>query len=117
MFALQFYLVDDRLCYCEAESPASAQGSSKSPTRNLGDPTSTALYAASCSVGSRSSYSSTVFGSPSNSLAALAAGKVKYIPLDRIPVRPLPHKPREHEMDPMQRSHHPDVGIAIIDSR
>lgn len=46
------------------------------------------------------------------SLAALAAGEVRYIALDRIPVRPLPH--RQHELDPLERSH-PDVGITLID--
>eukprot|EP00878_Enallax_costatus_P024829 GHUV01026521.1.p1 GENE.GHUV01026521.1~~GHUV01026521.1.p1 ORF type:complete len:349 (+),score=81.95 GHUV01026521.1:911-1957(+) len=114
---LWFYLLDDRLCYCEAETPAAAQGSSNSPTRNFGDPQSTALYTASCNVGSSSTFNSTMYGSTSNSLAELSAAKVKYIALDRIPVRPLPHKPKEHELDPMQRSHHPDVGIAVIDSR
>jgi hypothetical protein len=44
------------------------------------------------------------------SLAALASG-VRYIALDRIPVRPLPH--RQHELDPVERSH-PDVGVTLI---
>jgi hypothetical protein len=52
--------------------------------------------------------------SATGSAAALAAGHVKYIPLDRIPVRPLPH--RQHALDPMHKSH-PDVGVAIIDAR
>jgi hypothetical protein len=46
------------------------------------------------------------------SLAALAAGEVRYIALDRIPVRPLPH--RQHELDPLERSH-PDVGVTLVD--
>jgi hypothetical protein len=48
------------------------------------------------------------------SAATLAAGHVKYIALDRIPARPLPV--RQHELDPVQRSH-PDVGVAIIHAR
>jgi len=39
---------------------------------------------------------------------------MRYIPLDRIPVRPLPH--RQHALDPFERSH-PDVGVALIDNR
>lgn len=45
------------------------------------------------------------------SLAAMAAGEVRYIALDRIPVRPLPH--RQHGLDPVERSH-PDVGITMV---
>lgn len=116
---MQFYLVDDRLCYCQAEAAAGSSGSNSSTLRNLGDPQSTALYAASCSAGfaSGSTFSSTMFGSTSSSAAALSAGKVKYIALDRIPVRPLPHRPAEHALDPMQKSHHPDAGVAIVDAR
>lgn len=51
-------------------------------------------------------------GSTAASLAALAAGEVRYIALDRIPVRPLPH--RQHELDPLERSH-PDVGVTLVD--
>jgi hypothetical protein len=63
-----------------------------------------------------SMHSATAAGlsSTAGSAAALAAGQVKYIPLDRIPVRPLPH--RQHALDPMHKSH-PDVGVAIIDAR
>lgn len=109
---VQFYLMDDRLCYCQAEEPGGSSRSHSSMLRNLGDPQSTALYAASASA-----FNSSMFGSTGSSAAALAAGKVKYIPLDRIPVRPLPHKPAEHALDPMQKSHHPDAGVAIVDAR
>lgn len=51
-------------------------------------------------------------GSTAASLAALAAGEVRYIALDRIPVRPLPH--RQHELQPMERSH-PDVGVTVVE--
>lgn len=51
-------------------------------------------------------------GSTAASLAALAAGEVRYIALDRIPVRPLPH--RQHELQPMERSQ-PDVGVTVVE--
>lgn len=59
-------------------------------------------------------YYGSTMGSTAGSLAALAAGEVRYIALDRIPVRPLPH--RQHELDPLERSH-PDCGITMVDDR
>lgn len=49
-----------------------------------------------------------------SSTAALAAGRICYIALDRIPVRPLPH--RQHPRGPTERSH-PDVGVTLVDER
>lgn len=46
--------------------------------------------------------------------AASPGGVVRYLPLDRIPVRPLPH--RQHALSPLERGH-PDVGVAVVDSR
>lgn len=97
---LQFYLEDDRLCYCQADAAAQAPA---------GVPNSSA---AGVSLAT-STFTSGLSGSVS-STAALAAGHVKYIALDRIPARPLPV--RQHELDPMKQSH-PDVGVALIDAR
>eukprot|EP00775_Hariotina_reticulata_P013433 gene13433-13561_t len=96
----QFYLEDDRLCYCQADAAAQASaGLTNSSAEGVSLATTTFTSGLSASV---------------SSTAALAAGHVKYIALDRIPARPLPV--RQHELDPMQRSH-PDVGVAIIDAR
>jgi hypothetical protein len=84
----QFQLCEDRLCYQdEWERDAS------------GDPGMEERLPASYAGA----------GSPLGN-----SGAVHYLPLDRIPVRPLPH--RQHVLDPLEGSH-PDVGIAIIDNR
>ncbi|WIA17082.1 hypothetical protein OEZ85_013981 [Tetradesmus obliquus] len=103
---LWFYLEDDRLCYCQADAAGSS--SSGSSNRPSSSPAFTS-FGMSMRNAAAAGLSST-----SSSSAALAAGHVKYIPLDRISVRPLPH--RQHALDPMHRSH-PDVGVAIIDAR
>jgi hypothetical protein len=121
---LQVYLCDDRLCYHEPD-PATITDPGSSPTAGLRSKQGAAAAAlASASIDSTSGLASLplvgFYGSLSAaggvsataaSLAALAAGEVQYIALDRIPVRPLPH--RQHEQDPVERSH-PDVGISLI---
>lgn len=103
----QCYLEDDRLCYCQPDKLAgSSIGGSSNGATGSAPFTVTSYTASSTAAGG---LSSTV-----SSAAALAAGHIKYIALDRIPVRPLPH--RQHSMEPMRQSH-PDVGIAIIDAR
>jgi len=110
----QVYLCDDRLCYHEPEPATLANtDAAHSPASMHSRVTAAAMISASMD-GSPTlplvGYYGTV-GSTASSLAALAAGEVRYIALDRIPVRPLPH--RQHELDPFERSH-PDVGITII---
>lgn len=41
-------------------------------------------------------------------------GKVRYIPMDRVPVRPLPHR-RKH-IDPGTMTT-PEIGVAVVDNR
>ncbi len=40
---------------------------------------------------------------------------VRYLALDRIPVRPLPH--RQHVLSPMETGSSPDIGISLISSK
>lgn len=115
----QFYLCDDRLCYCQPDSSAPAGGSS-----NPGSPRpARSLTGLQASAGSNSGAAGWVghYGSltasptaAGSTLASLVAGEVRYIALDRVPVRPLPHK--QHMLEPMETSH-PDVGVALIDSK
>lgn len=122
---LQVFLCDDRLCYHQPEQ-ADAFGTdatSASPTslRSRTAAAAGAMVSASMEgspglqlVGNYSGLGVTagLGGTAAASLAALAAGEVRYIALDRIPVRPLPH--RQHEFDPLARSH-PDVGVTLVD--
>jgi hypothetical protein len=40
---------------------------------------------------------------------------VRYIALDRIPVRPLPH--RQHRLSPMERGSSPDLGVSLLSDK
>lgn len=134
--AQQFYLSDDRLCYHEPDAAAvSCSSSSGSPTAGARGMLSASVDSASGAVAaagfvgyygsqpggahagpSQAGGSSLALGvnNTASSLAALAAGEARYIALDRIPVRPLPHK--QHALDPLERSH-PHVGVALIGNR
>jgi hypothetical protein len=121
---VQVYLCDDRLCYHQPDSStASADGGSpRAAARTSAGPAAAAAAMASASLEGSSNLPlvgyygamgpAGTMGSTAASLAALAAGEVRYIALDRIPVRPLPH--RQHELQPMERSH-PDVGVTAVE--
>jgi hypothetical protein len=135
----QVYLCDDRLCYHQPDQTLTASmdaGSSSSPTASLRSKAAAAAAAAMAPANLEGNSSSashlplvgyygsmgpdrqaagaqhTAMSATAASLAALAAGEVRYIALDRIPVRPLPH--RQHELGPFERSH-PDVGVTLVD--
>lgn len=124
----QVYLCDDRLCYHQPEPIGAADATDAyagSPTASSRSKAAAAAAMVSASMDASSSAHadlplvghyghSLTLSTTAASLAALAAGEVRYIALDRIPVRPLPH--RQHEFDPCERSH-PDVGVTIVDDR
>ena len=41
-------------------------------------------------------------------------GKTRYISLDRVPVRPLPHRRRRFDPSTMTT---PDIGVSLVDTR
>ena len=121
LLCIQVYLCDDRLCY---QQPDEAGHNSHDVFSSLtSSPKAKATAAATAAAVAASREGSPdlplvgyygLVGSTAVSLAALAAGEVRYIALDRVPVRPLPH--RQHELDPLERSH-PDAGITLVDDR
>lgn len=114
---MQVYLLGDRLCYCQADSSATNAAGSSKTVQSLQDPGHAAAGAANSAVWHSAVNSKSINATTSSSLLDLASGSVHYIALDRIPVRPLPIRPLEHTLDPMQRSYHPDIGVAIMDAR
>lgn len=127
LITAQVYLCDDRMCYHQPDSTVttSMDADSSSPTASLRSKAAAAAIASASLDGSASHlplvgyYGSlgsqagaAAMSATAASLVALAAGEVRYIALDRIPVRPLPH--RQHELGPFERSH-PDVGVTLVD--
>ncbi|KAI8463909.1 MAG: Lipase/lipooxygenase [Monoraphidium minutum] len=106
---LWFQLAEDRLCYVDPEGdPGTTRPASHAPPGPGGagptGPRGSWGGGRAAAAGLRSSSGGGGGG----------GGCVRYLPLDRIPVRPLPH--RQHALDPRGRGH-PDIGVAIIDAR
>jgi hypothetical protein len=90
----QFQLCEDRLCYQDDGGAGATSGSGA-----LDEFSSGAATLGAATAGARGG----------------GGGRLRYLPLDRIPVRPLPH--RQHAPDPVVASSRPDIGVAIIDNR
>ena len=117
----QFHLQDDRLCYVDPYAPDAVRGATQTAlAAEIGGDSDSADGAGPL----RSSFvlgggASGVQGACGSTGASGGSGRaqgstVHYIPLDRISLRPLPH--RAHAADPVARSH-PDIGVAVIASR